>query len=128
MNKNYENFIVKEKNTISDCSIKMNKNNSSFLIVSNQDNILLGTFSMGDMRNSLYHGAKLNSDITSYYNKKPIYLFNKKFDPLKVRNLFLNKDLSSIPIINKNKKIVGMITREDFMKFKKKDFLKLIYR
>tara|TARA_B110000003_G_scaffold273722_1_gene312066 strand:+ start:338 stop:1408 length:1071 start_codon:yes stop_codon:yes gene_type:complete len=125
MNKNFKNFIVKEKNTISDCSIKMNKNNSSFLIVSNQNSNLLGTFSMGDMRNSLYHGAKLNSEIKSYYNKKPIYLFNKKFDTSKIRNLFLNKNLSSIPITDKNKKIIGLITKEDFLKFKKKRLPKI---
>ena len=107
MNKNFLNFIVKEKSTISECSIKMNKNKSSFLIVSNQNNILLGTFSMGDMRASLYHGAKLTSEIVSHYNKKPTYLYNKKFDTLKVRSLFLNKNLSALPVVDKKKKFLG---------------------
>ncbi len=119
MNKNFSNFIIKEKSTITECSIKMNKNNSSFLIVSNKNNILLGTFSMGDMRAALYHGAKLTSVIISHYNKKPIYLYNKKFNSLKVRSLFLNKNLSAIPIIDKKKKILGLITKKEFLKFKK---------
>ena len=60
MIKDFKNYLVKENDTISSCSLKMNKNKSSFLIVTNREKILLGTFSMGDLRNALYYGAKLN--------------------------------------------------------------------
>lgn len=125
MKKNFQNFLVKEKDTISDCSIKMNKNNSSFLIVSNKNNILLGTFSMGDLRSALYHGAKLNTQIKSHYNKKPTCLVNTKNNLLNLRSLFLNKNLSVIPIITKNNRILSIVTKEDFFKFKKKRLPKI---
>ena len=54
MNKDFKNFLITENDTISSCSLKMNKNNSSFLIVVNQKQLLLGTFSMGDLRNALF--------------------------------------------------------------------------
>ena len=68
MNKDFKNYLVRESDTISSCSLKMNKNNSSFLIVSNKEKVLLGTFSMGDLRFALYHGAQLNSQIKNHLN------------------------------------------------------------
>lgn len=125
MKKDFKKFLVKEKDTISDCSIKMNKNNSSFLIVSNKSNIFLGTFSMGDLRSALYHGAQINTQIIFHYNKKPTFLVNGKNNSSNLRSLFLNKDLSTIPIVAKNNKILGIVTKEDFFKFKNKKLPKI---
>lgn len=125
MKKNFKNFLVKENDTISNCSLKMNKNNSSFLIVSNENNILLGTFSMGDLRSALYQGAQLNSQIKSHYNKKPVSVLDKKSNLKNLRSIFSNKNVIIIPIVNKNNKILGVETKEDLLKFKKKKLPKI---
>tara|TARA_A100001388_G_C28714113_1_gene472800 strand:+ start:89 stop:1156 length:1068 start_codon:yes stop_codon:yes gene_type:complete len=125
MNKDFKNYLVRESDTISSCSLKMNKNNSSFLIVSNKEKVLLGTFSMGDLRFALYHGAQLNSQIKNHFNSKPIYLFNKKYNQSNLKNLFSNKKISVIPIVDSRKRIIGIITRENFFKFNKNTLPKI---
>ena len=112
MNKDFKNFLITENDTISSCSLKMNKNNSSFLIVVNQKQLLLGTFSMGDLRNALFHGAKLNSHIIKYYNTNPIFLFKKNYNIRNLKKIFLSKQISVIPIVDSKRKIIGSISKE----------------
>ena len=125
MIKDFKNYLVKENDTISSCSLKMNKNKSSFLIVTNREKILLGTFSMGDLRNALYYGAKLNSQIKMYFNLKPIFLFKKKLNQSNLKKLFLNKKISVVPIVDSKRKITGIINKENFFKFDKIKFPRL---
>jgi dTDP-glucose pyrophosphorylase len=125
MNKDYKNFLITENDTISNCSLKMNKNNSSFLIVVNQKKLLLGTFSMGDLRNALYHGAKLNSHIIKYYNTKPTFVFKKNYNLQNLKKIFLSKQISVIPIVDTKRKIIGTVSKENVFKFKEEKIPKI---
>lgn len=112
--KNYiKKFCIFENSTIFDCSTKMNENNSTFLAVINKKNKLLGTFSMGDLRQALYIGAGLNEDIKKYYNKKPKFLFNTNEYIEKVKNIFKRSQLTALPVVNKKKIILNLFFKKD---------------
>ena len=97
----------------------MNKNRNNFLIVLDKNNIVLGTFSMGDLRDALYHGAKLNSYIKKYYNKKPKFLFKNNYSINQARNFFIKNNVHVLPLLNNNNKLTDLIFRNDIFIDKK---------
>jgi dTDP-glucose pyrophosphorylase len=88
------------------------------LIVDEKD-ILLGTLTDGDIRRGLLNGLDLNSPIENIIFKKPT-VAQENDSKEKILNLALSKNLRQIPIVDNNKKILGIHEIEEFIKPKKK--------
>ena len=66
----------------------LNKFGSKTIIVINNKNKLIGTLSDGDIRRSVIRGFDLESSIKNIYNKKPIFIYEKKIK----KNFFKKKN------------------------------------
>ncbi|MDQ1327633.1 MAG: hypothetical protein QG641_916 [Candidatus Poribacteria bacterium] len=71
------------------------------------NNILLGTITDGDVRNALLNGLTLDDTIENLYNRHPIVCFENDDNALIIEKALKNK-IYQIPIVNHNNEIVGI--------------------
>ena len=100
IDKNFDNLIITEKETIKDALIKINENYHKCLIVINNKRILKGTITDGNIRRGLLKGFKLTDSVLKISNKKKIifFLFDM-FDTGSVNLKPLNKPLLIFPSV-----------------------------
>jgi len=71
------------------------------------NNILLGTITDGDVRNALLNGLTLDDTIENLYNRHPIVCFENDDNALIIEKA-LEKKIYQIPIVNVKNEIVGI--------------------
>ena len=123
MNKYFKNLISPDK-TLKEALKQMEQTFYKCLIVVNKKNSLMGTITDGDIRRTIIKGAKFSSALKNYYYKKPFFIRNRSI-PNKLnlvkRNIDL-KDLDLIPIVDRNKIIVGIKPKSEIFKTNKFNF------
>ena len=118
LKKLYEKFNYTRKNIIGQSSSIIEKNGKKCLIISNKNLKLLGTLTDGDIRNLIISGKKLNTSIENFYNKNPKFVIKNKYNIRELRKEFLKDRYELIPVVDKSKKIVDIISWDQA--FKKK--------
>ncbi|MDC3068927.1 sugar phosphate nucleotidyltransferase, partial [Candidatus Pelagibacter sp.] len=126
----YKNFTWKKNILNQDSKIKhaikiLNYNSHKIVIVIDDKKKLIGTITNGDIRRNLIKGYSKNDDIIHIINKKPIYV-KKNYSKKKITNLFIKNKIANIPLIKKNKEILGMYVYENPKNDLKKDTIILI--
>jgi dTDP-glucose pyrophosphorylase len=119
IDKNFDNLIITEKETIKDALIKINENYHKCLIVINNKRILKGTITDGNIRRGLLKGFKLTDSVLKISNKKKIIFLRESKYSLKEakKKLVQNKQFTYIgilPIINNKNEIIDLLTKNDF--------------
>ncbi len=76
---------------------------------------LIGTLTDGDIRRGFLNGLNLNSPIKSIINHHPLTADKNDIND-KLLQIALSKKIYQIPIIDKNKKVVGVHTIDEFIK------------
>lgn len=108
-------YLIKETAKIKDCLKKMQENRQKCVIIVDNQKKLQGTFSDGDARRLILKNLNFNSKVKNNYNKKNFSFIKKdSYSIKKIRNLFLQKNLTLIPIIDNKKKVVGVETWSNF--------------
>lgn len=100
----------------------LNKNGVRTLVVLDLKKRLIGTLSDGNIRKSILKGYSLKSLINNIFDKKPIFLYENKYNLDKVKKIFLEKKIQLIPIIDKTKKLKQIIYLEDIIGLNNLDF------
>ncbi len=80
------------------------------LVVINKKRKLLGTLTDGDIRKLLISKKSLSQKIKKYYNKKPRYVFENQFNFNDLRKEILKNKYELIPVVDKNMKVINIIT------------------
>jgi len=107
---NIKDFVVSARSSIKECLIKFNNNKKSFLIVTHQNNVI-GVVTEGDIRRQIINDADIDKIIK--YKMDFYYLcHNDTFD--KVSSLFKLEEVEFLPILNKSKELVSVITKKQF--------------
>ena len=115
------NLLIKNSETISSALKKFTKVGENTLIVVNNNLSYLGTITSGDIRRQLLKKKKLSSKIKDIYNQNSTFYYSDNFHKYEnqISKLFSKKKFEFIPIINKKKKIIKIISLRDFLKNKK---------
>ena len=87
---------------------------------------LVGTLTDGDVRRGLLKGINLSDRIHKYLNLKPFYITKKNYSKnyKKIKNILMRKskeNIDVIPIISKQKKVIKIITKDNFLNEKMKN-------
>lgn len=108
-----EEYIINCESSIKDALIKLDKlNGDGVIFIINNDNILLGSLTDGDIRRGLLQGLKLDDLALSVANLAPKCLIEKSID-INIISIFREKKLKIIPIVNLQNKIIQIL---DFKK------------
>ena len=105
---------------------KMTKTGEKCLVITNEDNILLGTLSDGDLRKAILQGASISDSIKNIYQQKPTVLVEGEYNLEKVKKLFTKNKFDLIPVVNNRGKLVDVLLWETvFQKGEKRQGKKL---
>lgn len=105
-----ENFIVGHSATVFESLKKIDSNRKGFLVVCSDDNTVLGTLTDGDIRRAFIGGVSIEESIEGTYKKSFKYLIVE--DGIsKAIALFKNEAIKFLPILDAEKKLVNIITK-----------------
>lgn len=103
-------FITNENITVLGALQKIDKNKKGFLVVVDKEGIVLGTLTDGDIRRAFIKGISVNETITDIYIKNFKFLLQSDGIP-GATELFKNEAIKFLPIINKENKLLNIITK-----------------
>ena len=117
--KNINNIKLKKNSSIKQALNIISKGKMQIALVVDDGNKLVGTLTDGDIRRGLLRGLNLKKSISSIIHRRPVVskISDKKKDILK---LALSKNIHQIPIVDENKKLVGIQMVEELIKPRKK--------
>ena len=102
--------INKDANIL--CALQcIDYNKKGFVIVLDSDNVVLGVVTDGDIRRSLINGKKIDELIYTIVKTSYVYL-NTNDDVYKCIEFFKNTAVKFLPIIDNDRRLVNIITRE----------------
>jgi dTDP-glucose pyrophosphorylase/CBS domain-containing protein len=114
--------FIKSNDTIKDALFILNQNHHKCLLVINNEDIIEGTLTDGDIRRAFVKNKKINTRVKNICNRKFTYFYEKEIDLKKIKKILFqnNYNIDLIPIINKKKKLVRTYSRNNFKKYVKK--------
>jgi len=104
-------FILSPSKKINDALKNLNKSQMGIVFIC-KNKKLLGIITEGDIRRVLIKTSNLDITLGQFCKKKYIYSY-KDFDLRKLKQIFFKLNLKAIPIIEKNKNLIGAITIDD---------------
>lgn len=109
--KEYEKFLIPKGTTLLKAMEHLDAAASRNLYVVDDSNYLQGSLSDGDIRRALLKGANMDELVDGYMNKNPHfieYIDREKTEQIKA--LMLEQHIETIPVLDNNHVVVGIIT------------------
>ena len=83
-------YLLNKNKTFKEALKQLEKNSEKCLIITQKNNVLVGTLTDGDIRRALLNGAGINSNINKFVKKNPVILKENDYDR-GVKNLLKDK-------------------------------------
>lgn len=83
------------------------------LFVVDEQGVLLGTLSDGDVRRAILAGKSLDSSIEDVFNKNPVSILTSKANKTVCREILYSKKILVLPVVDASKILVDFFTWED---------------
>ncbi len=109
---NIEQFIIQDQEFILEALKKINSNKKGFLLVIDKEKKIVGTLTDGDIRRAFITEITIHDKITDVYNRSFKYVYVKD-DFSKVIEFFKSDAIEFLPIIDKNRNIVNLVTKKN---------------
>ena len=112
--------------SIKESLLLLEKVKDKCLVVVDKNNKLLGTLNDGDLRRAIINGADLDSKISKYIHRKPVFLKIKDSNLLKNQKMLKeiitrksieikNDKIDLIPIVDKNFKVIKLFSTKNLV-------------
>jgi len=111
-----KNIIVQSGISIRQAMKNLSESGKKCLVIANDENMLLGTLSDGDLRKAILNGTRMGESIKSIYQKNPTVLIKDKYSISKAKKLFLKHNFDLIPIVNENGVLEDILLLESILK------------
>ena len=108
-----KNIFVFENSNIHEVMKKLQKTGERCLVVVNKNKRLLGTINDGDIRRAILNQTSTSASIKNIYEKKCIYVQNKKFEIEKILKIIKSKKIDLVPVLNNNKIVINYLTLKE---------------
>lgn len=114
-------FLENNNSSLRDALNKIDKNKKGFLVILDQNSVVAGVLTDGDIRRALLLGSNLDTSINKIYTKNYNYLSSSSsFD--EVCEMFRVEKNDFLPIVNDEKHVVNIVTRAQFNILMLQDF------
>jgi dTDP-glucose pyrophosphorylase len=107
-----KNISVSPETSIKNAMKKLDETGERCLLVTNQENMLLGTLSDGDLRRAILSGNGFSSSIEGVYNISPIVINSSETDQEVIKKQFIDHKIDLIPIVDSDNTVEGFKTWE----------------
>ena len=119
-----KNLTVKADITIRQAMKKLNETGEKCLVITNEENILLGTLSDGDLRKAILQGASVGDSVINIYQREPTVVLENRYDLIEVKKIFTKNKFDLIPVVDENGKLSNLLFWGTVFKNNKKETLK----
>ena len=107
-----KDITIHPKATIKEAMEALDKTAEKVLLVVDENKVLIGCLTDGDIRRYILKGRDLTGTIEKAYNANPVFVFQEDFDTEKIKAVFLKNKLDVIPILDQDRKVINFITWE----------------
>ena len=104
-----KNLTVKADITIRQAMKKLNETGEKCLVITNEENILLGTLSDGDLRKAILQGASVGDSVINIYQREPTVVLENRYDLIEVKKIFTKNKFDLIPVVDENGKLSNLL-------------------
>lgn len=111
----YKQVLIKVDTTLKEAIKQMDKVALQVLIVTNDENKLLGIVTDGDIRRAIINGIDFGTTISSLMTQKPIAMLSPA-NKNKALSLMKKYDIRHIPVVDKENRVVNLFLWKDFLK------------
>ena len=111
MDNRFKNIIINKNITILEALKLIDKNKKNFLIILNNNKIVTGLITEGEIRRQIISGNKLTSKIS--YNKD-FKSINAKDSFLQLFEYFKSAKINFIPIVDDENKLINVVSKKQF--------------
>jgi dTDP-glucose pyrophosphorylase len=118
---NFNQLLCRDNITIKDALKKLNRAETGCVIIVSDQGKLLGTLSDGDLRRSILSNQKLSASINTCYNKTPYFLVKDQHNEVELKTIFLEKEVSIIPIVDSNRVVVDYRHNISHIQYRRSD-------
>ena len=108
----FNDHLINSDETIRKSVIRLGKLKKNFCIVVDKNKKYIGTLTDGDIRRGLLLNLTLKNKIKEICNQKSKFV-GKNISEKKLKEIFVLKKISFLPIINKFKKVIGIYYLSD---------------
>lgn len=114
MKANLKNVLIHSDCIIKEVLEKLNTGAKGIVLVVDDENKLIGTITDGDVRRAILKGASIDEKINGIVHKNPVYV-EEGADKEKIKDIFIRRAVKQIPIVDKERVIVDLISINDIL-------------
>ena len=118
MNNKFKDIIVNPNTSILEALILIDRNKKSFLTVLDNEKIVIGLITEGEIRRQIINGSNLTDSILYNTNFKSINM-NENF--INLFEYFKLEKINFIPVVDNDNKLINVISKKQFHLFLLKD-------
>lgn len=108
-------IFIKPGHTVKQALRQMDAMGEKILFVVDEENVLLGALSDGDVRRWILKGKALSQHVASVMNVHPVTL-GRDFKKETVQELMVEKVLGCLPVVDENNKVISAVWWVDLFK------------
>lgn len=109
-------FVASPNDSIKTCMARIEQNKKGGLIVIDENQLLLGSLSDGDIRRALLSGKGIDDAIHSCYNMNPVKSLDHETDALSFE-ILIEKKITLLPIVNSDNVLIAIQTADKGHRF-----------
>lgn len=107
-------FLIRNTHSLKTAFKKIALTGEKCLIVISKKKKFLGTLSDGDLRKAVLSGMQLTHKINDIYNNKAIFYYKYNITQSKIKEIFLKKKITIIPVLNIDDSVNSVLTWSKF--------------
>jgi dTDP-glucose pyrophosphorylase len=111
---NLKNLTVKSDLTLKNAIAMLDKTVEKIVFIINEEGILEGSITDGDVRRWILQGGQLNTPVMNVCNKNP-YVISEHYNSEAVKQIFLKQHYLAIPVVNKMHVLIDILLRSSFL-------------
>ena len=115
--KNFRKYICFDNSNLKKTLNNIKNNRARCSVIVDKNFFLVGTITDGDIRKKILKGKiNLKQKVRNICNKRPKFLLKDSLNSKKLRRLFIKSKYDVVPIVDRNKIVIDVIFKEDFLK------------
>lgn len=114
MKPNIEKLLVYKNYSVRQVLEALNNGAKGIVFVVDESNKLIGSITDGDIRRAILKDVSMNDSIETIIHYNPVYI-EKHMTRTEIKDIFIKKAVKQLPIVNKDKKIIDLISINDIL-------------
>ncbi len=116
-----KNITVQSNITIRQSMKKLSQSGEKCLVIIDDNKMLLGTLSDGDLRKAILNGSEMSDSIQQIYQTNPTVLIDGKYQVADIKKIFTQQRFDLIPVVNNQGELVDIFLWDEILNNGEKD-------